>query len=87
MSESPIARKSQGLHFRVEDDGKGIPDELREEAFEPFFQAPGQKRYRGHGLGLSIVKACVDAARGKIALGTSAALGGLSVDVLLPEGA
>ena len=79
-------KDAQGLHLSVEDDGNGIPANLREEAFEPFFQAPGVKRYRGHGLGLSIVKACVEAARGKIGLGTSA-LGGLMVDVLLPENA
>ena len=38
----------------------------------------------GHGLGLSIVKACVEALQGKITLRDSS-LGGLGVEVIIPE--
>ena len=47
-----------GLLLKVEDDGPGIPTELREEIFEPFRQAPGSATGHspGVGVGLSLVK-------------------------------
>jgi len=47
-----------GLLLMVEDDGTGIPPELREEIFEPFRQAPGSATGHspGVGVGLSLVK-------------------------------
>jgi signal transduction histidine kinase len=42
----------------VEDRGPGIPEELRERIFEPFYRPPGmyEGRDRGVGLGLSLVR-------------------------------
>ncbi len=47
-----------GLLLTVEDDGDGIPEELRDEVFEPFRQAPGSaaEHSPGVGVGLSLVK-------------------------------
>jgi two-component system sensor histidine kinase KdpD len=47
-----------GLLIRVEDDGPGIPDELRDGVFEPFRQAPGSaaEHSPGVGIGLSLVR-------------------------------
>jgi PAS domain S-box-containing protein len=47
-----------GLLLTVEDDGPGIPAELREEIFEPFRQAPGSATGHspGVGVGLSLVR-------------------------------
>jgi signal transduction histidine kinase/GAF domain-containing protein len=47
-----------GVLFVVEDDGPGVPAELREEIFEPFRQAPGSSSEHapGVGIGLSLVK-------------------------------
>lgn len=42
----------------VEDDGPGIPDELRNRIFDPFFTT--KKSEKGTGLGLSIVKRLVE---------------------------
>ncbi|HEX6399767.1 MAG TPA: ATP-binding protein [Actinomycetota bacterium] len=47
-----------GLALVVEDDGPGVPEELREEIFEPFRQAPGSSSEHapGVGIGLSLVR-------------------------------
>lgn len=43
--------------IRVTDHGPGVPAELRERIFEPFFRAPGaSERDGGVGLGLALVK-------------------------------
>lgn len=75
------------IQLRIEDDGPGIPSTKKEEAFEPFNEVSqhfaGTRKLKSHGLGLSIVKACVEAARGSISL-LDSSLGGLLVDVRLP---
>ena len=53
------ARPQQGgVLLVVEDDGPGVPEELREEIFEPFRQAPGSSSEHspGVGIGLSLVR-------------------------------
>jgi len=44
--------------IRVEDQGPGVPEALRERIFEPFFRPPGIREGRdpGVGLGLSLVR-------------------------------
>jgi len=51
-------RREDGVLIVVEDDGTGIPDELKEEVFEAFRQAPGSaaEHSPGVGVGLSLVK-------------------------------
>ncbi len=84
------ARKdSEGLHLDFDDDGPGVPDAYKDVVFDPLFKAPagggtlGSGR-TGNGLGLSIVKACVEITHGQVNLEDSP-LGGLRVRVLLPE--
>ena len=48
----------------VEDDGPGIPEELRPRVFEPFFTT----RSDGTGLGLAIARRLVADVGGRIAL-------------------
>ncbi|MBL7722649.1 MAG: GHKL domain-containing protein [Chitinophagaceae bacterium] len=52
----------------VEDNGRGIPDELHELVFDKFFQAKNQtlKKPQGTGLGLAICKKIVEMHNGKI---------------------
>lgn len=47
----------EAWRIEVRDSGIGIAESLREQVFEPFFQAdnPGRDRRRGLGLGLSLV--------------------------------
>jgi two-component system, OmpR family, sensor kinase len=45
----------------VEDRGPGVPPELRERVFEPFYRLPGaSERVGGVGLGLSLVKSIAE---------------------------
>ena len=48
--------KANGVLIAVEDDGPGVPEELREEIFEPFRQGPTSSPHSpGTGIGLSLV--------------------------------
>ncbi len=48
------ARASQGdIAIEVRDEGPGVPAELRERLFEPFFSSKGAERPGGLGLGIS----------------------------------
>lgn len=56
------------LFFYVRDTGIGIPDQKREEIFEPFRQADDStnRAYEGTGLGLSLAKGLVELLGGKM---------------------
>ncbi|WP_322013133.1 sensor histidine kinase [Paraburkholderia sp. J12] len=76
------ARQSDGtVTIQVLDQGTGIPEELRERVFEPFFRASGEE---GSGLGLSIAKEIVRAHNGTMSLGTPPDGKGLRVQLALP---
>jgi signal transduction histidine kinase len=47
----------------VEDEGPGVPEELRQSIFDPFYTT----KQRGTGLGLAVTRAIVDAHGGSIA--------------------
>lgn len=59
---------SDGLQVWVEDNGRGIPEELQELIFDKFFQAKNQtlKKPQGTGLGLAICKKIIEMHGGKI---------------------
>ena len=50
-----VWRDERGATIAVEDDGPGIPAELRSEIFEPFRRAPSSATHGGSGIGLSLV--------------------------------
>jgi signal transduction histidine kinase len=62
--EPAISHGERGVCVTVEDSGAGVPPELREQIFNPFFTSKKQ----GVGLGLSIVAKIVDDHRGTIRL-------------------
>ncbi len=63
----------------VVDNGPGIPEDLRDRIFNPFFTT----KPRGSGLGLAIVRKIVDAHDGRIGVGTTPN-GGARFRVVLP---
>ena len=63
LEEVPGAVPSE-YRLIVEDDGPGIPEELRPRVFEPFFTT----RSEGTGLGLAIARRLVADVGGRIAL-------------------
>ena len=62
-----VGRDGEEAVLVVEDSGSGIPQELRERAFDRFFRAPDQTQ-PGTGLGLAIVKSVADRHRATINL-------------------
>jgi two-component system OmpR family sensor kinase len=51
----------------VEDHGPGVPADLRERIFEPFYRLPGaSEREGGVGLGLSLVKTIAERHGGSV---------------------
>lgn len=67
------------LVIAVEDDGPGIPADVVERMFNPFFTT----REAGTGLGLAIVHRIVDAHGGRMRVGRAAG-GGARVELCLP---
>lgn len=51
----PPRRAARHVEVLVEDDGPGVPQEIRERVFEPFFTTKSEATRPGTGLGLSMV--------------------------------
>lgn len=58
-------RHADSIRVFVDDDGPGIPEDLRERVFAKFFRVPGTAK-QGSGLGLSIVQDTVHAHGGDV---------------------
>jgi two-component system osmolarity sensor histidine kinase EnvZ len=75
------------VRLSVEDDGPGIPTELREDALKPFARldiARNQDSGPGVGLGLAIAHDIARRHGGSLRLSDSTDLGGLKIDLVLP---
>ncbi len=78
-------REGRGVLLVVEDDGPGIPPELREAVFEPFRQVPGPATHDpGVGIGLALVARFAELHGGRAWVEERAG-GGASFRVYLPE--
>jgi len=73
--------------LEIDDDGPGIPEQLQQQVFEPFFrlETSRSRDTGGIGLGLATVRAIVLDHGGEIGLGNRKG-GGLRVTVSLPLG-
>jgi two-component system, OmpR family, sensor kinase len=65
--EASVEHRNGEVVLSVEDDGPGIPAELREKVFERFYRGSGEHS-GSSGLGLSIVRAVAESHRGSVRL-------------------
>ena len=75
-----------GVLIRVDDDGAGIPPDLRDDVFEPFRQVPGSaaEHSPGVGIGLSLVRRFAELHGGRAWVEERPG-GGSSFRVFLPD--
>ena len=79
-------RKGKNICLSVEDTGSGIPDELKERVFEPFFRVDKSRSRElgGVGLGLALVREIVRVHDGSITV-QSGSSGGTVFDVVFTQ--
>ncbi|CAA6604755.1 putative two-component sensor histidine kinase [Rhodospirillaceae bacterium LM-1] len=77
--------RDAGVEILIDDDGPGIPAEMREEVFRPFYriESSRNKKTGGVGLGLTIARDIVRSHGGDIRLEDNPS-GGLRVRITLP---
>ena len=84
---TPQTARSSGrfLTVAVDDDGPGIPPDMREEVFKPFFRLDEARNLdaSGTGLGLAIARDIARSHGGDVTL-TESAMGGLRAMVRVP---
>ncbi len=81
-----VVLTEKSLRIRVEDDGPGIPADMRGEAIKPFSRldpSRNQNKGSGVGLGLAIATDIARAHGGTLRLGESQTLGGLAADIIV----
>lgn len=78
-------QRGEMVEITVDDDGPGIPEDKREDAFRPFYRIENSRNPEtgGVGLGLTIARDVVRSHGGDILLGDSPA-GGLRARIVLP---
>lgn len=59
---------NENIELTIADNGIGIPENLRERAFQIFHRLPTKKEYSGTGIGLSICKRVVESMNGTITI-------------------
>ncbi|MFK7870958.1 MAG: ATP-binding protein [Roseobacter sp.] len=86
QAEVSVMMTERSLRLRVEDDGPGIPENMRTEATRPFTRldaSRNQDKGSGVGLGLAIATDIARAHGGVLRLGVSERLGGLRADIVI----
>jgi two-component system, sensor histidine kinase FlrB len=68
-----------GIHISVEDNGKGMSEEVKNQAFSPFYTTKAQ----GTGLGLAVVYEVVKAHSGRVSLESTEGVG-TQINLYLP---
>jgi PAS domain S-box-containing protein len=63
-----LDNNTQEVCFQVEDNGIGIPKDLQDRLFEPFYRAPNEETRgtQGTGLGLYLVKSVIERHNGQV---------------------
>lgn len=77
--ELSVRVEGDRVHLEIHDNGPGVPEEIRDRIFHPFFS----RKENGQGLGLVAVKACAESFGGVIEVDDSP-LGGACFRLVLP---
>lgn len=80
-----VGQRGETIEITVDDDGPGIPEDMRDDAFKPFFRLDESRNREtgGVGLGLTIARDVIRGHGGEIILGQSPT-GGLRARLMLP---
>lgn len=73
--EYDVKANCEEIKIKIKDSGIGIFPEDINKLFEPFFRAKNIENIGGHGLGLSIVKKCVELHNGEIKVESKVGVG------------
>src|SRR6266851_5233272 len=76
--EVAVSRDGNGLAVTIADHGAGIPDDLRQRVFEPYFTTKSD----GTGLGLALVRQTIEAHNGSITVAETPG-GGATFSIVL----
>ncbi|MBD2534817.1 CHASE3 domain-containing protein [Nostoc flagelliforme FACHB-838] len=79
-----LSCEPQAIIFQVKDNGIGIPSEFKEHLFEPFHRANNVGKIVGSGLGLAVVKKCLEIHHGEIYVDSEIG-GGTSFTIKFPQ--
>jgi two-component system OmpR family sensor kinase len=80
-----VVKKQNRVELSVEDNGKGVAEDIRKDILKPFVRGDATKHsIKGHGIGLAIVKRILDWHQGHLEVGDSATLGGACLTISLP---
>ncbi|MDJ0798084.1 MAG: ATP-binding protein [Calothrix sp. MO_167.B12] len=78
-----LSKQEQHIIFQIQDWGIGIPESEQKQLFQPFYRASNVDNIPGTGMGLAIVKKCVETLNGEISVNSTVGLGTI-VTVKLP---
>ncbi|HEY9596300.1 MAG TPA: HAMP domain-containing sensor histidine kinase, partial [Cyanophyceae cyanobacterium] len=70
-----LSCESDTTIFQVQDEGMGIPLEEQSKIYEPFYRSPNVENIVGTGLGLAVVKKCVELQQGSITVKSEVGVG------------
>lgn len=81
-SREALKKNEKGVEIIIEDDGAGVPENLRDKILEPFFTT--KQSGVGTGIGLAVTSKIILQHGGFIHIGESETLGGAAFTVWLP---
>jgi len=81
-----LEERDHQLLIHIDDDGNGIPEDVRQHIFEPLYRTDSSRSRQsgGTGLGLAIVDRIVQHHNGSIAVSSSPSLSGARFSITLP---
>ncbi|MBO3460937.1 ATP-binding protein [Aetokthonos hydrillicola Thurmond2011] len=70
-----LSCEAEVVSFQIKDEGIGIPEEFQQQLYEPFHRSYNVRDIVGVGLGLAVVKKCLDIHQGEISVESQEGIG------------